>query len=165
MKTLRDAYLPKTVVGIIPECVARERCVIAVALTKEALIVACPNESFGIVDEERVEFILDRRITWLRMPRSEIADAIQRHYVDDGAINDCGWQMRFQCPQRWRDLIPTDADAIRHCNVCDRDVYACYDKESVAEHAAKAHCVAIMDGFGFELIGDVNFDWRKPDQR
>ncbi|MCR9211544.1 MAG: hypothetical protein NXI28_25245 [bacterium] len=156
MKTLRDVNLPKTVVDTIPESVARECSVIAVALAQDLLTIACPDDSFGPRDEERVRFILDRPISWLRLPRSEIADAVQRHYVVDGAINDCGWTMRYQCPQRWRDLAPTDDEMVRHCNVCDRNVHACYTDESVAAHADKGDCVAIMDGFGgVELIGDV----------
>ena len=156
MKTLRDVNLPKTVVDTIPESVARECSVIAVALTQDVLMIACPEESFGPCDQERVQYILDRRISWLRLPRAEIVDAIQRHYVVDGTIDDCGWSMRYQCPQRWRDLIPTHDDAVRYCNVCDRNVHACYTDESVAAHAEKGHCVAIMDGFGgVELIGDV----------
>jgi hypothetical protein len=158
MKTLRDVNLPKTIVDTIPESVARECSVIAVAFSRDVLIIACPDECFDARDEERVRYILNRPISWLRLPRSEISDAIQRHYVVDGAIDDCGWRMRFQCPQRWRDLIPTDDDAIRYCNVCDRSVHACYTDESVAEHAAQSHCVAIMDGFGgVELIGDVGY--------
>jgi len=156
MKTLRDINLPKTIVDTIPESVARECTIIAVALSKNILTIACPDDSFGDRDQERVQYILERPISWLRLPRMEIVDAIQRHYVVDGAIQDCGWTMRFQCPQRWRDLALTDDDAVRYCNVCERKVHACYTDDAVTAHAALGHCVAIMDGFGgVELIGDV----------
>jgi hypothetical protein len=126
-----------------------------VALRRDSVTVACPDDSFEAHDQERIRFILNRPISWLRLPRSEISDAIQRHYVEDGAINDCGWTLRFQCPQRWRDLVPTDDNGVRYCNVCDQNVHACYTDAAVAAHANKGHCVAIMDGFGVELIGDV----------
>jgi hypothetical protein len=158
MKTLRDVNLPKTVVDTIPESGARDCTIIAVALGPDSLMIACPDDSFDSRDRERVCYVLDRPISWLQLPRAEITDAIQRYYVEDGAITDCGWTMRYQCPQRWRDLAATDVGSTRYCNVCNRNVYACYTDDGVAAHAKKGDCVAIMDGFGgVELIGDVGY--------
>lgn len=157
MKTLRGVHLPQTVVDLIPECVARESHVIAVALHDEVLTVACPVETFSIKDAVRVESILARKIHWLHVPRDEISEAINRHYVVDGSIVECGWEFRFRCPQRWRDLAPTNDESVRFCCVCSRNVYACHNESMVQEHSSQGRCVAIMqDSFGgYELIGDV----------
>jgi len=146
MKTLRDVYIPKSVVDFIPECIARERAVIAVALHEQELVVACAYESLESFDQQHLPYILNLPVSYIRLPRSEIIDAINRSYVEDGTIDGCAESLRYQCPQRWRDLAPTEDASVRFCNVCNFRVHACDTRERATEYVAAGSRVAIMRG-------------------
>ncbi|WP_146523861.1 GspE/PulE/PilB domain-containing protein [Stieleria varia] len=143
MDRLSNVYLPQSIVDIIPENVARDYCVIAISIRNGLLTIACPANDFDSDAEKLVEFILNRNAQWIRFPCAEIADAIDRHYIVDGAILDCRFSDR--CPQRWRDLAETDVISVRHCITCDEDIHLCYSRHSLPWHNARDHRIAIVD--------------------
>jgi hypothetical protein len=49
---------------------------------------------------------------------------------------------RFQCPKSWSELTPTTSADIRHCAVCDCNVFFCKTDEETIQHAKAAHCIA-----------------------
>ena len=57
-------------------------------------------------------------------------------------IRNCDRVFRFQCPQLWTDLSATETADIRHCAVCDREVFFCTTDEETIEHAKAGHCIA-----------------------
>lgn len=57
-------------------------------------------------------------------------------------IRNCESTFRFQCPKLWSELSPTDAADVRHCAVCNRDVFFCQTDEETIEHAKAGHCIA-----------------------
>lgn len=156
--SLVERNIPESVVNLIPESLARESDIIAVNCSSHFLTVACPNESFGPHQEEKILFILDRKIQWERHPRCDIQKTIDRHYGVSGGVENCEWRFRYQCPHRWRNFAITDDDMVRFCPVCSRNVYLCIDDAAVMLHANLGHCIAKDDGFGLELIGDVGFE-------
>ena len=46
------------------------------------------------------------------------------------------------CPQKWDELQPTDADRVRHCTTCDRDVFFCTTAAETLAHARAGRCIA-----------------------
>lgn len=67
-------------------------------------------------------------------------------------------EFRFQCDKQWRDLSEVKGeDGVRYCADCTKPVFLCHTYDELAEHVAQAHCVAIEDGHGFHLLGDVAF--------
>ncbi len=57
-------------------------------------------------------------------------------------IQNCGWEFKFQCPQKWRALEATADPKIRFCEVCSKEVHRCFSDDEVIEHAALGHCIA-----------------------
>lgn len=57
-------------------------------------------------------------------------------------IRNCAPMFRFQCPELWSELTPTQQVGVRHCAVCDADVYICTSDEETIEHARAGHCIA-----------------------
>jgi hypothetical protein len=57
-------------------------------------------------------------------------------------IRNCESTFRFQCPKTWNELSPTASDGVRHCGVCDCDVFFCTTDEETIEHAKAGHCIA-----------------------
>lgn len=57
-------------------------------------------------------------------------------------IRNCETTFRFQCPKLWSELSPTAEAGIRHCSVCDCDVYFCGTDAETIEHARAGHCIA-----------------------
>ncbi len=60
---------------------------------------------------------------------------------NEQAVIEC--HFRFTCPRLWSRLERTEAESIRHCPACDRDVYLVLTEESFRAHAAHRHCVAV----------------------
>src|SRR5437868_7072389 len=57
-------------------------------------------------------------------------------------IRNCESTFRFQCPKTWVELSPTASDHVRHCTVCDCDVFFCKSDEETIEHAKAGRCIA-----------------------
>lgn len=65
-------------------------------------------------------------------------------------------EFRFQCDKQWRDLSEVKGEVdVRYCTDCTKPVFLCHTYAELAVHVAQAHCVAIEDGGGLHLIGDV----------
>lgn len=52
-------------------------------------------------------------------------------------------EFEYKCPQRWDTLQPTDNTAVRHCQVCQQEVYYCEDTGEARQRADAGQCVAI----------------------
>ncbi len=63
-------------------------------------------------------------------------------------IRNCESAFRFRCPKNWLELSLTASDEIRHCAVCNCDVFFCKTDEETIKHAKAGHCIAreIPDG-------------------
>ena len=139
---LANHNIPESIVLTVPESVARENAVMPVDLNRDFLTLACPNDNFGPVEEDRLHFILKRPLRWVRVARDDILASIQRHYGLSGGVDNCTWSFRYQCPHRWINFASTDDDVIRYCSVCQRNVHLCYDDDDVIRHASVGHCIA-----------------------
>jgi hypothetical protein len=60
-------------------------------------------------------------------------------------IRNCETTFRFQCPKLWSELSPTASAGIRHCFVCDCDVFFCKTDEETIDHAKAGHCIAARE--------------------
>ncbi len=58
-------------------------------------------------------------------------------------IWNCEKSLEFHCPQQWNKLTTTTDPAIRHCSICDQDVFMCSSAEEFIKHARMGQCVAI----------------------
>ena len=57
-------------------------------------------------------------------------------------IRNCAPAFRFQCPKLWNELAPTESAAMRHCPVCDCNVFFCKTDQETIAHAKAGHCIA-----------------------
>ena len=57
-------------------------------------------------------------------------------------IRNCESTFRFQCPKLWNELTQTASADVRHCALCDCDVFFCTTDEETIEHAKAGHCIA-----------------------
>lgn len=79
-------------------------------------------------------------------------------------IENCDWEFKFQCPVDWEQLVRTNKEDVRVCDVCLKEVYRCISDADVHTHAALGHCVAIRveeyedDSSGGYLLGDIDLD-------
>jgi uncharacterized protein (TIGR02996 family) len=58
-------------------------------------------------------------------------------------IENCEVRFRFQCPQRWEALTPTDEAGVRFCESCRRSVHYCNTLQEARGHAWSGHCVVV----------------------
>ena len=71
--------IPESLVNLIPESIARENTIMAIGCSPDSITVACPEDSFGPSEQEKLQFILKRLVYWQRFPRAAILAAIDRH--------------------------------------------------------------------------------------
>lgn len=80
--------VPAEVVALLPESVARENTIFALAENGGALRIATSDPT-DIDTQEKLRFILNREIEMALAPRDQIVEAINRHYgVSDGESAD-----------------------------------------------------------------------------
>jgi type IV pilus assembly protein PilB len=85
---LDGVVIPEEVVGLLPESVARENTIFAVAESGGRLRIATSDPT-DIDTQEKLRFILNREIEMVLALREQIIDAINRHYgVSDGESAD-----------------------------------------------------------------------------
>ena len=67
-------------------------------------------------------------------------------------IQDC---FEFLCPEKWRNLDSTSTPGVKHCDVCDKNVYKATNKAQLLELGKQGKCAAY---FGYEemLIGMIH---------
>jgi uncharacterized protein (TIGR02996 family) len=63
--------------------------------------------------------------------------------LDRTRIENCEVRFEFQCPKRWEKLQVTDAERVRYCDSCHKNVYHCTSVEEAQEHADRGECVAV----------------------
>lgn len=78
---LSEMSIPRPVVEMIPESVAREDCLIPIAFKEGVLCVALADANSEAVDTlEKLAFILNYEIEGVLADRAQIVVAISRHY-------------------------------------------------------------------------------------
>jgi len=66
-------------------------------------------------------------------------------------IQDC---FEFLCPERWSDLEKTDQKGVKHCSVCDRNVYKAANKVQLLQFGKEGKCAAYFESEGITM-GEV----------
>ena len=80
--------VPAEVVALLPESVARENTIFALAENAGVLRIATSDPT-DIETQEKLRFILNREVEMALAPRDQIVEAINRHYgVSDGESAD-----------------------------------------------------------------------------
>jgi uncharacterized protein (TIGR02996 family) len=85
------------------------------------------------------------RVRWLTKLR-KLAAAMTPGWlaiVSHPKLEACRFSFQFECPKQWEKLTPTEAQKVRFCDNCKKQVHYC---ETIAEargHAAQGHCVAV----------------------
>lgn len=55
---------------------------------------------------------------------------------------NCTAKIKEPCPRFWEQLSETDSPRIRHCELCQHEVYFCSTDSEAVEHAIQGHCIA-----------------------
>lgn len=71
----------------------------------------------------------------------------------DFRIRNC--RFAFKCQQKWEELDETSNDSIRFCNECQKEVHLSIDDDTLVENIRLNRCVAIDDGHGYRLLGEM----------
>ena len=135
-------------IQLVPESVAREHCVLPVALADGKAKLVLPTTADDLSDKtiEVLRFVLGRDFDYETAPRDQLCKIVDLLYLASySEIQNCDVRFRFKCPKQWADLQPTADKLIRHCDTCNHDVYYCYSKEELNERAEKNQCVAFCD--------------------
>lgn len=108
--------------------------------------------------------VSDARAQALRDELDRLGDAIPAGWTfaltRPATLLNCGGEPRssppevrfaFRCEKRWADLRPTADAAIRHCQECRKNVYACDSKEAAQRHALRGECIAISSRLALDV--------------
>ena len=55
--------------------------------------------------------------------------------------------MAYECPKDWFELKPTNKHEVKHCNICNKDVFLCLEQSELNERIAGGVCVAFFIEF------------------
>ena len=67
-------------------------------------------------------------------------------------IQDC---FEFLCPEKWTELDSTSTRGVKHCGVCDKNVYKATNKAQLLELGKQGKCAAYFENEEM-LIGMIN---------
>lgn len=148
---------------LFPESVARENCVLPIAINCDTLHLIIPSDylSNAIAGRpllEMLQFILAREFTYELADRADLSSLVDLHYnAAYSKITNCDRRFTISCPKLWADLQTTDNVQVRFCNVCRKDVYFCRTDNELEAHSRLNHCVAIYDSeLESEMLGLPN---------
>ena len=72
--------------------------------------------------------------------------------VTPAVIRNCNFIL--ECPARWDGLGPTDQEAVRYCDVCQRKVFMCHTEDELRERIEQNECVAVqLPRFVVPMVG------------
>lgn len=138
--------IPADVLQAIPETLVRMHEVLPIARDGETLVVAYAFELHpdAAAIENVLRFALERSICLVPVRQEELQTAINSHFCNV-MVDECGLGVgfRFRCPQKWRNMVPTEAAGVRYCTRCEKPVYLCTSTDEALEHACQNHCVAV----------------------
>ena len=66
-------------------------------------------------------------------------------------IQDC---FEFLCPEQWSELEKTDQKGVKHCSVCDRNVYKAANMVQLLQFGKEGKCAAYFESEGITM-GEV----------
>ena len=73
----------------------------------------------------------------------------------ESEILNCEVRFEFICPQKWESLGQTEALEIRHCDVCNQNVYLCETPLEFVRQGNLGRCVAVRKEVTPEDVDDV----------
>jgi len=76
---------------------------------------------------------------------------------------NCEHSFEKACPKQWSALARTGRPGIRHCHVCDKDVYLCKTPREFVENGNAGRCVAILDRYVPGKTRIATFDGTEED--
>ena len=105
---LSEAVIPPSVVELVPESVARENAIIPLAEEDGDLkVVISKPDAYDVFD--KLQFILNRRITPVLAPREAILEAINRYYGQ--TVGESADSMLQEFTDTAIDFTETEADS------------------------------------------------------
>lgn len=105
---LSEAVIPPSVVELVPESVARENAIIPLAEEDgELKVVISKPDAYDVFD--KLQFILNRRITPVLAPREAILEAINRYYGQ--TVGESADSMLQEFTDTAIDFTETEADS------------------------------------------------------
>ncbi len=105
---LSEAVIPPSVVELVPESVARENAIIPLAEDDgELKVVVSKPDAYDVFD--KLQFILNRRITPVLAPREAILEAINRYYGQ--TVGESADSMLQEFTDTAIDFTETEADS------------------------------------------------------
>jgi imidazoleglycerol phosphate synthase cyclase subunit len=102
----RDLTIPRAIVELIPESVARDHAVIPMAEEGNAVKVVA-SDPFDYETFEKLQFILGRKVNIALATRENVLDAINRHYGQIGVQSGEIWEVHINGGR-----VPTGLEAV-----------------------------------------------------
>lgn len=160
---LRDIPINAEALELVPESVARENIVLAIAVHDGVLHLILPA---SVVDsqrkdlEDKLRFILVRSLTFDTADDDELKQLVDLHYTAvNTTVQNCDIAFQNRCPLRWANLEPTDTPRQRWCSECGRTVTFCLSNEELKRLSSAGQCVAFWDPTeSVDLMGLIDFE-------
>jgi uncharacterized protein (TIGR02996 family) len=86
------------------------------------------------------ELKMRRTALWKRLVKEHAAWLAM---LDHASIDFCALRFAYECPKQWQNLQRTENDAVRFCEVCQKQVYYCTTLGEARQRAGCGECVAI----------------------
>lgn len=162
-KELSDIPINAEALELVPESIARENIVLAVAVHDGVLHLILPA---SVVDgqrkdlEDKLRFILARSLTFDTADDDELKQLVDLHYAAvNTTVQNCDIAFQNRCPLRWTNLEPTDTPRQRWCSECGRTVTFCSSNDELKRLSSAGQCVAFWDPTeAVDLMGLIDFD-------
>ena len=145
-----DIAIENAALDALPWLIARENCVLPVAIDERGLRVVIPADPDYDVETllDKLRFVLDMDVTADRGEPTAIEFAINFYYGrKDAVVHNCPVDFQFLCPKHWRDLAPSSDLNIRYCSKCNQNVFLCCDETEMKLRATNGQCVALAEAF------------------
>ena len=125
---LQELKVDTAAVLAFPSQLAHEEKVLPVSDENGNLRLILPSLPKNAENEllEKLEWILQRKITYDVADQDELVQLIRKHLSHANAtMKNCDVRFSFQCPKNWIDLNPTSNPHVRFCETCRQEVRFC----------------------------------------
>jgi hypothetical protein len=61
--------------------------------------------------------------------------------------------LQYKCPNNWDNLKETEAEDIRFCGECQKEVHFCYGDDDLAKNIRLNRCIAFFDAVMITTMG------------
>jgi hypothetical protein len=131
----------------MPESVAREECLLPLAVNGKQLRVVAGRREATALDKSlrRAAYITGMGLRYSVAEYAQVAALVNELFNKCFTeVSGCVAEFEVKCPRRWLELAPTAAPPVRDCSVCQQQVFWANDAAEALAYARMGRCVALF---------------------